>query len=165
MIAPRNFWHRASYAVPGVVAALGGVSLAAGWGMWQRHGGPSREPRFSDATMWGVTAGAFALVWLVSLRVRRSTGGMQALVAWITALTALGLFALTESDQSLAKELWSPSGGWGETGRLALIAAFGPVPAIYAIDYRRTDVWYVLPLLFAIGAWLLVAYSYASRWR
>src|SRR4051794_4280620 len=133
MLVPRKFIHRASYAAPGAVVTAAGVALAAAWGVWRQNGGDGHEPRLSDPVLWGLLAGALGLSWLISLRVRRSTGGLQSLMAWIGILTVVGLFFVSRADQSLIEELWSPTSAWSESGRLALIAALGPVPAVYAI--------------------------------
>lgn len=144
--------------LPLAFVAAGTLLVAALFVALRDGGGAGQAPRLSGASEWAFIAGTGAAGWLAGTRLRKTRKGLQVLLAWAAGLTLAGLALVANGPASLAAELRAPATTAAEVGRWAMLSALGPLAAAWALDYRRSDWWYILPFALAGAAWLAFAW-------
>lgn len=156
MISPVRLTPRqVSVALPSALLALGTV-MALVLFLAMRGQGES-GPRLSGFSEWAFIAGSGVAGWLAATRLRRTTPGLQVVLAWGAGLTVVGVLLVATGAGPLAADLVSPPSTAVEVGRWALLAALGPLAAAWSLDYRRSDAWYVAGFAAVAIAWLAFA--------
>ena len=151
-------------AMPVPVAPLAGAGLSIvvfllGLVLWRQEV-PAAEPGFfSKPVALLALVPVIATGYIAGILLRGSTPGLRMVVSVAGGVAAAGigllLAGLGEPGQTAPADLVWPGSMLGRAGLWLMAVALGPVAAAWAIEYRRNDPWYVIPVGLALLGWLI----------